>query len=250
MFLRPCLSLSVRAALLVWSLASHAAVAAPLDEAYLAVVQMPSHGASGTIVYTASDETIVLTVAHAFEGAARNRPMVVLVPRPEGAGIEKRVGIRLVAIDARADLALVRLGTGPLGRSARVAPRGFNGPLTWAYSCGYDGMQLPAVWARTRIRGSQGQTTFTEQTPGHGRSGGALFDAGTGYLVGVVQGYTLERPPVGLYASLTSIHAFLDRNGFGRVLGDAEPRGSLPEAAGPGASGRRDDPAPARPCPQ
>src|SRR5437870_3531391 len=98
MFLRPRLALLARAAVLVWSLASRAAVAAPLDEAYLAVVQMPSHGASGTIVYTAADETIVLTVAHAFEGAARNRAMVVLAPRPEGAGTEKRVGIRLVAI--------------------------------------------------------------------------------------------------------------------------------------------------------
>ena len=169
--------------------------------------------------------------------------------RPEGAGTEKKVGIRLVALDERADLALVRLGTGRLSHIARVAPRGFNEPVTWAYSCGYDGMRLPAVWARTRIHGSQGLTTFTQQPPGHGRSGGALFDTRTGQLVGVVQGYTLERPPVGLYASLASIHAFLDRSGFGRVVGDVEPRGGPPMTAGPGASGRRDDPAPARPCP-
>jgi hypothetical protein len=239
----------VGAAALLSVLAGQAAFAASLDEAYLAVVQIPSHGASGTIVYTAAGETLVLTVAHAFEGATRHRPLVVLAPRPEGAGTEKKVGIRLVALDERADLALVRLGTGRLSHIARVAPRGFNEPVTWAYSCGYDGMRLPAVWARTRIHGSQGLTTFTQQPPGHGRSGGALFDTRTGQLVGVVQGYTLERPPVGLYASLASIHAFLDRSGFGRVVGDVEPRGGPPMTAGPGVSGRRDDPAPARPCP-
>ena len=111
-------------------------------------------------------------------------------------------------------------------------------------------MRLPAVWARTRTRGSQGLTTFTEQTPGHGRSGGGLFDARTGCLVGVVQGYTLERPPVGLYASLSSIHEFLDRHGFGRVLGNLEPRGGPSDAAGSGPSGLRGGPDPARPCPQ
>src|SRR5262245_36106411 len=140
----------VRAVVVVSVWWARTAGAASLDEAYLAVVQMPSHGASGTIVFTAAGETLVLTVAHAFEGSARTRPLVVLVPKPEGAGTEKRVGIRLVAIDERADLALVRLGTGPLSHVAQVAPRGFKGPLGWSYSCGYDGMRLPAVWTRTR----------------------------------------------------------------------------------------------------
>jgi hypothetical protein len=125
-----------------------------------------------------------------------------------------------------------------------VAPRGFSERPGWAYSCGYDGMRLPAVWVRTRVRGTQGRTTFTEQTPGHGRSGGALFDAETGYLIGVVQGYTLERPPVGLYASLGSVHAFLDRHGYGHVAGG---RSGPPPPAGPGVHVPRVDPAPARP---
>src|SRR5713101_2789030 len=127
----------VRAAVVVSLLLARTADAAPLDEAHLAVVQLPSHGASGTIVSTAEGETLVLTVAHAFEGPSRRRPLVVLVPRPEGAGTEKRVGIQLAAIDERADLALVRLGTGPLARLARVAPRDFQGPVAWGYSCGY-----------------------------------------------------------------------------------------------------------------
>src|SRR2546425_11826120 len=103
-------ALIARAVMVLSLFACRAVIAAaPLDEAYLAVVQIPSHGASGTIVYTAAGQTLVLTVAHAFEGPARNRPLVVFVPKPEGAGTEKKVGIRLIALDERADLALIRL---------------------------------------------------------------------------------------------------------------------------------------------
>src|SRR5262249_11371472 len=159
-------------------------------------------GASGTIIATAPGETLILTVAHAFEGPLRTRPVTVLVPSPEGSGRDQQVGIRLAAIDERADLALVVMNVGPLAHAARVAGRGAPGLPAWAYSCGYDGMRLPAAWALTRVRGGDGPTTFTEQRPEHGRSGGALFDARTGQLVGVVQGYTLTRTPVGVYASL------------------------------------------------
>src|SRR5262249_14992642 len=113
---------------------------ATLDEAYLAVVQLPSHGASGTIIATAPGETLILTVAHAFEGPLRTRPVTVLVPSPEGSGRDQQVGIRLAAIDERADLALVVMNVGPLAHAARVAGRGAPGLPAWAYSCGYDGM--------------------------------------------------------------------------------------------------------------
>jgi hypothetical protein len=226
-----------------------AAAAGSLDDAYLAVVQLPSHGASGTIIATAPGETLILTVAHAFAGPARRRPIVVLVPTPQGASSVRRVGIRLVAIDPDADLALVALGTGPLPHAAALAPRGTR--TVTAYSCGYDAMRLPAVCQFTRVLDSKGPTTVTERAPGHGRSGGALFDADSGCLVGVVQGYTVERRPVGLYASLDGIHTFLTRHGYGRVLGDTAGSASSPSpAAGPGAGGRPPAPAPARPCPQ
>ena len=211
-------------AVLALLLTVRGAAAGPVDEACLAVVQIPSHGASGTIIATRPGETLILTVAHAFEGDSRSRPLVINVPQPDGAGTEKKVGIRLVAVDTRADLALVIMGVGPLEHSARVAPRRSSAAPVWAYSCGYDGMKLPATRVLTRVRESQGQTTFTEKIPGHGRSGGALLDADTGCLIGVVQGYTVERPPIGLYASLGSIHAFLERNGYGRVLGMRMPR--------------------------
>src|SRR5262249_48803493 len=152
---------------------------------------------SGVIVSTAPGETLILTVAHAFEGTARKRPLVLLVPRPEGAGGTKKVGITLAAVDEKADLALVVLKAGPLPHAATVAPRGFKVAKGSASSCGYDGMRLPAACVLTRVLGSAHGTTFTEKLPGHGRSGGALLEAKTGYLIGIVQGYTVEKPAVG-----------------------------------------------------
>lgn len=243
-------------ALLMLLLIGTSASAGPVDEAYLAVVQIPSHGASGTIISTKPGETVVLTVAHAFEGDSRNKPLVINVPQPGGADTEKKVGIRLAAIDTRADLALVVMGVGPLDHSARVAPKA-SAASSWAYSCGYDGMKLPATQALTRVRDSQGQTTFTEKIPGHGRSGGALFDADSGQLIGVVQGYTVERPSIGIYASLGSIHTFLERNGYGRVLAPAaapasgENQRSRPfPPAGLTTPDFCPAPSPAHPCPQ
>src|SRR5262245_2176931 len=90
-------------------LASHCAARPPLHDAYLAVVQIPWHRASGTVIATVPGETLILTVAHAFRGPARKRPLVILAPRPGGAGAEKKVGIRLAALDEKADLALVVL---------------------------------------------------------------------------------------------------------------------------------------------
>jgi len=240
----PRVSLPALACAAVLVLAARGA-ADPVGDAYLAVVQIPSHGASGTVIATAPGETFILTAAHAFEGAGRHRPIVLLVPSPEGAEPEKRAGIRLVALDARADLALVLLRAGPLPHVARVAPRG-GGPVGRAWSVGYDGMRLPAVCVPTRLRGGDGATTFTHETPRPGRSGGALLD-GTGRLIGVVQGYTLERPSVGLYVSLGRVHAFLGSHGYGRLIDAGARREALPPA-GPGA-GAPAMPVPARPCP-
>src|SRR5262245_24764277 len=106
-------------------LATHGAARPPLADASLAVVHIPSHGASGTGIAPVAGETLIPTVAHAFRGPARKSPLVILAPRPGGAGAEKKVGIRLAALDEKADLALVVLKTGPLPYVARVAPPDF-----------------------------------------------------------------------------------------------------------------------------
>ncbi len=188
-----------------------------------AVVRIPSHGCSGTVIETGPGRSLILTCAHAFQGADARRPIQLNCPsdRPESG---KPVGIRLVAVGVpdRDDLALLLLNDGPLPYCAPVAGQ----PRTrHCLSVGYDEMRLPAQYRPAEIVGGTGQVTYTRERPWHGRSGGALLDGETGELVGVVSGYTgppnhREQFPgaTGVYVSLPTIRAFLAR---GRAGGDA-----------------------------
>src|SRR5262249_12099647 len=84
-----------------------AGAAAPVD----AVVGIPSHGASGTIIFTDSGRTLVLTCGHAFAGIEQHWPITLDVPAPSP-GKARPARIRLVALDQRSDLALIELSDG------------------------------------------------------------------------------------------------------------------------------------------
>jgi hypothetical protein len=174
-----------------------------------AVVRLPSHGASATVIDTRPGATLLLSCAHAFEGADRARPIVLDVPVPAAQG-PKRVAIRLLDIDADADLSLIYLQDGPLPYVAPVAPAGHR-PGTLILSVGYDGMRWPAQQRVTTIVGFAPGVTFTRESPGHGRSGGALLDADAGLLIGVVQGYEVGGQRRGMYVSHATILRFLER---------------------------------------
>jgi hypothetical protein len=181
-------------ALLVLLVAAATAVGSLPD----AVVRLPTHGASGTVIATGKGWSLVLTCAHAFEGTMRFRPVALDVPTPATVGVAQRVGVFLVALDKSADLALLWVGAGPLAYVAPVAPAGQRpGRLV---SVGYDNMTLPArAWPATWL-GANGATAYTRERPGHGRSGGALLDIDHGCLVGVVLGYETGPGGRGLYA--------------------------------------------------
>src|SRR5262249_49877161 len=51
-----------------------------LSEPPDAVVRLPSHGASGTVIHTANGRSLILSCAHAFEGKARMTPVTLDVP--------------------------------------------------------------------------------------------------------------------------------------------------------------------------
>lgn len=219
-----------------------AAGAAPPDEAAAAVVRVPSHGCSATVISTGPNRSYVLGCAHAFRGEARHKPLMLDVPRAEGAGGEHEAGIELLAVDYRRDLSLVRLDAGPLPFSAPVPARGYA-PGRSLLSVGYDGMRTPAVRQRADLLGVQGDTTFTAQRPIPGRSGGALLDPDHGLLVGVVQGYETAGPRRGLYVSLPAILDFLEGQGWS--VGKAPGRGppEVPQDGGWRQEGDRfDDP--------
>jgi hypothetical protein len=178
-------------------------LAAPPD----AVVQLPSHGGSGTIVWTAQGQSYVLTAGHMFDGGKRNARIQVTAPDPRP-GAARPGGARLVGTDPSADLALVELHAGPLPYVCPIAPAGHTpGRLL---SVGYDEMHWPAQKRSAHvIAGSftrtctlatagpgrqilledPGNFLTTQELPWHGRSGGGLIDIDNGYLIGVVSGY-------------------------------------------------------------
>jgi hypothetical protein len=174
-----------------------------------AVVRIPSHGASATVIETQPGKTLLLGCAHAFQGQDRARPIFLDVPAATP-GLARQAVIRLLDVDYEADLSLILLQDGPLPFVAPVAPAG-HVPPAGILSVGYDEMRWPAEPRAATILASTRTTTFTRERPGHGRSGGALLDAERGWLIGVVQGYEVGGPRRGLYVSHAAILRFLQR---------------------------------------
>lgn len=180
----------------------HATAEPPLN----AVVRLPSHGASATVIETRPGYSLLLGCAHAFEGKDRTKPIHVDVPTAQ-AGAAKQVVIRLLTVDYQADLSLVELHDGPLV-VAPVAPAGHK-PSGNVLSIGYDEMKWPFQVRPATILGTADPTTFTRERPWHGRSGGALLDAEHGCVIGVVQGYETAGQRRGVYVSHATILRFL-----------------------------------------
>ncbi len=183
------------------------ASAAPPGQAPLAVVRLPSHGASATVIATEPGKTLLLGCGHAFIGNNRRKPIVIDVPTFHP-GHAQQVGVQLLEVNYEDDLSLVLLRTGPVDYCCPVAAPGHRpGSLL---SVGYDEMQVPAKVLPAHIVSLSGPVTYTRERPWHGRSGGALIDADTGMLIGVVQGYELTGPRRGMYVSHQAILRFLE----------------------------------------
>jgi hypothetical protein len=180
-----------------------------LDRAYMAVVQIPSHGCSGTFIHTEGPSqrwsfgmSLILTCAHCEPESGT--PIHLNAPAVQPG--TRRVNPRFIKWDYRADLALIRIEYGPVPYVADLAEQ-----ITThqAVSCGYDEMCWPAKRIRTTITQVSTQHIQTKEKPWHGRSGGPLFNL-EGKLVGVCQGYSLTH---GLYRPLSQIKRFLPKTG-------------------------------------
>lgn len=96
----------------LWSLDSvHTSRPSPAVAIY-AVVRVPSHGASATVIATRAGKSLLLGCAHAFEGPARQSPIRLDVPARSHQA-RPWAKCRLVDIDYQADLSLVELDDGP-----------------------------------------------------------------------------------------------------------------------------------------
>jgi Trypsin-like peptidase domain len=154
-----------------------------------AVVRLPSHGASATVIYTSTGRTLLLGCAHAFEGKDRFRPITVDVPTSTPTGVPRRPGVRLLAVDEQRDLSLIEIADGPLPFVCPVAPAVGAASRAAPIECvsvGFDGMRWPVTVRTATLLGSRAERSFTRERPGHGRSGGALIEKTSGMLIGVV----------------------------------------------------------------
>jgi hypothetical protein len=207
--------------------AMRAGAAEPLKQDLVrAVVRLPSHGASATVIETREGRTLLLSCGHAFMGEDRYKPIVVDAPARR-AGTPRHVGIRLVAVDYDSDLSLIVLNGGPVDFTVAVAPEGFR-PGRGLLSVGFDEMRMPATARPATLAGQDGAVTYTRERPWHGRSGGALLDVDSGQLIGVVSGYEVNGLERGMYASHAAIVRFLARGKPRSVPGPLAPTQPTP----------------------
>lgn len=193
-------------------------------------VSSPTAGGdgSGVIIYSNSEETIVLTAAHLLPDDATK----VIVDFFDGVLIrEQKVGPGTVAyersavgtffeIDRQSDLALVRTKPGVILPASPVVALGWKfSPKEQMLAAGCDLGVKPSIFS-THIRRlifrdvdrpdmflSEYSAYVADYAPKPGRSGGGLFTL-NGYLVGVCQ-FTEPGENMGWYSSNGLLRRFL-----------------------------------------
>lgn len=203
-----------------------AQVIGPAVNPSYAVVRIKSHGGSGTVIATENGRSWILSCAHMFCGrgenidpALLNRPLKMDGPDQPYA-IKRVANARVLAHDARKDLSLIELDNGPFHYVPVAAPN--HPPGRQIYSIGYDNQTWPMTVRKATIVHSSGDTTYTVEKPWHGRSGGGLFDVDSRVLIGVVQGYEVDRGGRGLYVSHAAVLRFLQPH-LGRMPRPTSP---------------------------
>ena len=195
---------------------------------------------SGTIIHSEPGKTLILTCGHIFRHFDDTGLIEVDVFQGER---PRMYDGELIKFDLKADVGLISISTLETLAASRVARQSLNsGQLVFSVGCG--GGEPPSklqhrVTSTTKFPAGYVECTGT---PIQGRSGGGLFTVN-----GEVSGVCVLADPAarrGLYTSLETIHALLDRCGLQSVYRHAaevdEPllvagRGDAEEVAGDGA---------------
>ena len=172
---------------------------------------------SGTIIHSEPGRTLILTCGHIFRHFDNTGLIEVDVfqgDRP------KMYDGELVKFDLKADVGLISISTLDTLAAARVSRQSLNsGQLVFSVGCG--GGEPPSklqhrVTSTTKFPAGYVECTGT---PIQGRSGGGLFTVN-----GEVSGVCVLADPAarrGLYTSLETIHALLDRCGLSSIYRNA-----------------------------
>lgn len=195
--------------LIVLSLAALASWGADLRDA---VVRIPSHGASGTVISSEKGLTRILTCAHAFPNDAE---FVLDCPWDN----VRRKGGKLVKLDHTLDLALIEVADGPWPVVCPIADKTYKPKGTNLWAVGYPEMKWPASKEPCVIKEDDGDHYFTKRLPIPGESGGGLIDLDAGVLFAVTKARWDPPWPAegcGIYTHLNKITKFMAREKEGR----------------------------------
>ena len=172
---------------------------------------------SGTIIHSEPGRTLILTCGHIF----RHFDDTGLIEVDVFQGDRPRMyDGELVKFDLQADVGLISISTLETLAAARVARQSLDsGQLVFSVGCG--GGEPPSklqhrVTSTTKFPAGYVECTGT---PIQGRSGGGLFT-----VKGEVSGVCVLADPAarrGLYTSLETIHALLDRCGLSSIYRNA-----------------------------
>jgi thiol-disulfide isomerase/thioredoxin len=194
---------------------------------------------SGTIIHSEPGKTLILTCGHIFRHFDDTGLIEVDVFQGER---PRMYDGELIKFDLKADVGLISISTLETLAASRVARQSLNsGQLVFSVGCG--GGEPPSklqhrVTSTTKFPAGYVECTGT---PIQGRSGGGLFTVN-----GEVSGVCVLADPAarrGLYTSLETIHALLDRCGLQSVyrhaaevgeplfVAEADNAGDEPEVA-------------------
>ncbi len=215
--------------------------------------------ASGTVIHSTPEESLVLTCAHTFkvDGAVPSPgyPWKIMVDLFDGTlHGENFDEVRFVNttegqpvdFDFSLDLGLIRIRTGRALPASPMVPRSWQpkaGMRMLSIGCS-DG-NAATLWNTTITRpvssGLAGNPSYAaiecRRAPKPGRTGGGLFTA-DGNLAGICN-FAEPRGDAGLYAAPSSIYQFLFRNGWESLYHDGA---SDTDKADPRRSGTHNQP--------
>ena len=183
-------------------------------------------------------ECLVLTAGHTLHEMAESQQLFILLDRHRGKGT--RVPARVIAQRDTddMDLALVRLEAERCA-AARLGPMPALGDAIWVVAFPWGGNMMLAGGIVSQLDGGTSEESdpsrlMVDASVSYGASGGGVFQASTGRLVGLVEGYRTARvsfkgeaaaryidvpvPGETYVTSLGSIRRFLTDAGYAKLL--------------------------------
>jgi trypsin-like peptidase len=166
---------------------------------------------SGVIIgVRPQSDCYVLTSAHTFHAISPSSETYVLLDRHQGEGMRGRAEVLALRDTDEVDLALLETrGPGcratPLGRPPALGDRIWIVGFPWGRQLRLIGGIVSQIALDDHGRRQTGSTLMVDASVAYGMSGGGVFDALSGRLVGLVQGYGTARVPFGEKAALQYI---------------------------------------------